>query len=257
MATSKQFCEELRKRDTFILRVSTDSNRNFMAFKEERYLDMAIHTYLMDTCAPPVSRTMCGGRPIKCAATFIPKLLLSVPLASVAHLSIMEVAPGIPLKHYLNIRRKQNIPLSLFWAIYDAVVSLWARGISHADLHANNIFVHEKKRNFKITIIDFDRSVLLPSEIQAQVGTHSNISKTWTSYMQNHVFNIVKRRRYVGMHSEAHLLAKLYWDHLKENDRIQVAHTCTENGKQTTTNHQQPLPYKSILAGFFKRLSLS
>lgn len=221
--TEEQFINELQKRKRIVFRLSI-SPMNNPKWKEMQFLDMAIHSYLMKAACTKSSRQICG-RPIRCIRDYIPDLLVSISLSSRVHLTLMDEAPGEPLGNYLD---KHQASLDLFLAIHHAVLSLWAHGISHADLHLGNIYVNERMpKNFEITIIDFDRAIFLPENIRSRVLNTFNTSATWNAFIKSHVKNVTIRSKGLKrLQSEAHLIGQMFWTLLTDEDRQKVNQIC-------------------------------
>lgn len=73
---------------------------------------------------------------------------------------VMEFVEGVPLSNILPTQDQKRM-------FERAVLSIWAAGVVHADLHFNNVIMQKKRA----VIIDFGMAVVLPDRLAAKLRT--------------------------------------------------------------------------------------
>lgn len=99
-----------------------------------------------------------------CVSQYVPDLhwaglVINQPTGTRCFVTVMGVAPGIPVDKHL---RRTRLDAEMFVRIERAAAALWAHGVVHADLHKDNMMYDAATK--KLTIIDFGFGVLLPPE---------------------------------------------------------------------------------------------
>lgn len=94
-------------------------------------------------------------------------------------ITVMDMAPGKSLGHLL--KGKKGLTAHQFAAIEKATASLWLLGVSHADLHQENLFFDPATN--KVTIIDFGYGLILPGQVKKKIDrfnfTGAASNKVW------------------------------------------------------------------------------
>lgn len=97
-----------------------------------------------------------------CVSSYVPDLywaglFFNQATGTRCYVTVMGVAPGIPVGVYLKRRR---LDADTFLRIERAAAALWSQGVVHADLHKDNMMIDPATK--KLTVIDFGFGVLLP-----------------------------------------------------------------------------------------------
>jgi hypothetical protein len=142
-------------------------------FIEDAVNESQIHAYLTK------AKRVVGGRRYV-ARRVVPRLFLAGFFVdgdgTLVHIQFMEKAGGVSLATLLENARKngnrhqRDIVREIFPPLEKALVTLWACGVAHADVHAGNVMVSTTPRNkLSVSIIDFGRSFVIPGSVQIRV----------------------------------------------------------------------------------------
>lgn len=141
----------------------TNKNKSWAEFiKECKHESAAQRTLRKRT-----TKTTCGKTIEIVGKTFVPTLFMAgSDTSNGVYVFVMEVASGRPLESF-NGPVAPAMPAKLYVQIEAAVMSMWALGYAHGDLHFGNLLYNDVTN--KVTIIDFGMAVALNRSIRERI----------------------------------------------------------------------------------------
>jgi hypothetical protein len=99
-----------------------------------------------------------------------PKIFFSGTLASNTqfkyHIICMEMAPGVPLHKFARPGRMTH---EIYEGLKESIYTLLLNGVTHSDLHTNNVFVSGTGRSTRITILDYGFATIVPPPMKRSI----------------------------------------------------------------------------------------
>jgi serine/threonine protein kinase len=98
---------------------------------------------------------------------------------------VMELVDGISLRQFLNTYTLSNSHILYIRSqLFNIIKGIWKLGVTHNDLHTNNIFINPE--NLHIKLIDFDLS--------NRVKPYKNSNNILTWFSQEYPKSLIKSR---------------------------------------------------------------
>lgn len=160
-----------------------------------------MHAFLSD---PSTCGSLDGRR--ACTAPLVPRLFAAgvVPADAARrrrHAIVMDLVDGVSLSS--ASRRSGGLDARVFRAYREAMLTLWAVGVSHNDFHGGNVLVSDAG----VKVLDFGHSLVLPRRLRsrAEVPEFSKMvraeadryaARTWSGVRSHPTANVVMLRRY-------------------------------------------------------------
>jgi hypothetical protein len=145
------------------------------------------------------------------AAEVVPRFFLSgffrdANTGLLTHIQMMEKVDGVPLSDVLT---RDNIE-KLFPFLEEALATLWACGVAHADVHSKNVMVGDGR----LVLVDFGRSFRIPGDVQRIVDekiARGDLDGAWFGSGLQEVAMATMRSADIGFFNpNGHYLRMLY-----------------------------------------------
>lgn len=234
---------------------SREPNERFNGFITPVLHEAYVHSKLSSRteCFAPCSVRMCVADVIP---EFYASFLIPHPGKEV-YCTIMEFVEGATVMKHLQ-KQGMRVSAELYVDIEKTVVSMWSSGISHADMHLDNLMI--TKDGAKIMAIDFGFAVLFPEKLWLRImnllkkyvldGGSRSVADVWDDTegglnITNLVNSTIKARVRTTWYNADKAVLKFLYNKIPKNDRARLrevrlrAWGCSEP-------QSQPVPKKTL-----------